>query len=212
MTNTTQTGGVTTLIDEPEKRSFGVMHRKLLSGVDLALPDMQHADELEEWILCERTWGFLKQAMLRNNDLLHYRSIIHRIVRRRDIVPCGVLNTISNYVWQYRSYSPCHALGTKEAGAAIIAIVQTAALAHLTLADEDSEPSYQQKTIVEALLEVLDAIQDGFPDQTSLNQADRFSKLVDDQNAWRPSRLLSTMAAALGGYIEAAVDVSSGHS
>ncbi len=212
MTNTTQTGGVTTLIDEPEKRSFGVMHRKLLSGIDLALPDMQHADELEEWILSERTWGFLKQAMLRNNDLLQYRSIIHRIVRRRDIVPCGVLNTISNYVWQYRSYSPCHALGTKEAGAAIIAIVQTAALAHLTLADEDSEPSYQQKTIVEALLEVLDAIQDGFPDQTSLNQADRFSKLVDDQNAWRPSRSLSTMAVALGGYIEAAVDVSSGHS
>jgi hypothetical protein len=66
--------------------------------------------------------------------------------------------------------------------------------------------------VVEALLEVLDAIQDGFPDQAALRQADRFSKLVDDQNAWRPSRSLSTMAITLGGYIEAAVDVSNKHS
>ncbi len=186
----------------------GVMHRKSFNGVDLALPDMQHVDELEEWILSDRTWSFLKQAMLRQNDLLLYRSIIHRIVRRQDIVPCGVLNTMANYVWQYRLYTPRHALGTKETGAAIIAIVQTAALAHLILPDEDSEPSLQQNNIVEALLEVLDAIQDGFPDQTSLKQAERFSKLVDDQNAWRPSRSLSTMANTLGGYIEAAVGVS----
>ena len=201
--------GITTPNDE---RPSGVMHRKTFNGVDLALPDMQHVDELEEWIVSDRTWGFLKQAMLRDHDLLQYRSIIHRIVRRRDIVPCGVLNTISNYVWQYRSYSPGHALGTKEVGAAIIAIVHTTALAHLTLADEDSEPSQQQRNIIEALLEVLDAIQDGFPDQTSLKQADRFSKLVDDQNAWRPSRSLSTMAVTLGGYIEAAVDVADKHS
>jgi len=195
-----------------DERPSGAMPRKPSNWVDLALPDMQHVDELEEWILADRTWSFLKQAMLRDRDLLEYRSIIHRIVRRRDIVPCGVLNTLANYVWQYRSYSPGHALGTKEAGAAIIAIVHTAALAHLTLADEDSDPSKQQMDVVEALLEVLDAIQDGFPDQAALKQADRFSKLVDDQNAWRPSRSLSTMAITLGGYIEAAVDVSNKHS
>jgi hypothetical protein len=195
-----------------DERPSGAMPRKPSNWVDLALPDMQHVDELEEWILADRTWSFLKQAMLRDRDLLEYRSIIHRIVRRRDIVPCGVLNTLANYVWQYRSYSPGHALGTKEAGAAIIAIVHTAALAHLTLADEDSDPSKQQMDVVEALLEVLDAIQDGFPDQAALRQADRFSKLVDDQNAWRPSRSLSTMAITLGGYIEAAVDVSNKHS
>lgn len=174
--------------------------------MDLYLPDLQHVDELEEWILWDRTWSFLKRSMLRDNDLMHYRSIIHRIVRRGDIVPCGVLKTIANYVWQYRTHAPHHALGTKEAGAAIIALVQTAALAHLPLTNEDSEASRQQKDVVEALHEVLDAIQDGFPDATSLKQAARFSKLVDDGNAWRPSRSLSTMAVALGGYIEAAVD------
>ena len=143
--------------------------------------------------------------MLKGNDLMLYRSIIHRIVRRADIVPCPVLRTVANYVWQYRGHASHHALGTKETGAAILAIVQTAALAHLPLSDECVDPSQQQSDVIESLHEILDAMQDGFPCLSALKQATRISKLLSDENAWKPSRSLATMATMLGGYIEAAV-------
>ena len=194
--------------ESEERRPFGGgMHRKAFSGMDLTLPDMQHVDELEDWILADRTWSFLKQAMLRTNDLMVYRSVILRIVRRQDIQPCSVLKTIANYVWQYQKALPHLELGSKETGAAIIAMCQTACLAHLPLTAEEAEPSHQQSSIVEAIHEVLDAIQDGFPCAVTLKQACRMSKLLDDDRAWRPSQSLSTMATMLGGYIEAAVDV-----
>ena len=152
-----------------------------------------------------------KYDVLRSKDLMSYRSILHRIVRRADIKPCSVLKTVANYCWQYKSPTshPDLALGLKETGAAILAIAQTAALAHLPLGEDDDEPPRQRdhSDVVEAIHEVLDAIQDGFPCPITLKQAIRMSKLVSDEDAWRPSRSLSTMATMLGGYIEAAVGV-----
>ena len=193
------------------ERQLSTPHRHASSGVDLTLPDLQHVDELEEWILSDRTWSFLKYDVLRSKDLMSYRSILHRIVRRADIKPCSVLKTVANYCCQYKSPTshPDLALGLKETGAAILAIAQTAALAHLPLGEDDDEPPRQRdhSDVVEAIHEVLDAIQDGFPCLITLKQAIRMSKLVSDEDAWRPSRSLSTMATMLGGYIEAAVGV-----
>jgi len=185
--------------------SLGQAQRASSSLAEYSLPNMQHVDDLEEWITAERTWTSLKRMMLKSNDLMSYRSIIHRIVRRADIVPSPVLRSLANYAWQYRGYASQHALKTKETGAAVIAIVQTAALGHLPVTEEGMERSHCQSDSVESIHEVLDALQDGFPCPFTIKQAERLSKLIDDDAAWYPSHSLSTMAALLGGYIETAL-------
>jgi hypothetical protein len=169
------------------------------------IPEFQSVETLTEWLVSPYTWRYLTQAMLKQ-DLMTYRTLLHRILRCGDICPCGVLRSISNYAWQYEAYDVTHSLFTKECGNAILALTQTAALAHLPVLDDaHMQRTEEQLEVVESLMEVLDAIQEGFPCPSTLKRANVLGMLISDERAWTPSRTSATLASILAGFIDAAI-------
>lgn len=169
------------------------------------IPDMHHVDEMNEWLVSEITWCHLKQVMSRR-DLMSYRSLLHQSLRCKEICPCGVLRTISNYSWQYKGYHSSHSLKTKECGNAILALAQTAALVHLPVMNDSTQHSEEQLEVSESILQVIDSIQEGFPCSQSSKRTEVLAVLVSDEQAWIPSRSSATLASILGGYIDASIE------
>lgn len=170
-----------------------------------SIPDMYHVDEINEWLVSENTWCHLRQMMSRR-DLMAYRILLHQSLRCKEICPCGVLRTISNYSWQYKGYHSSHSLKTKECGNVILALAQTAALAHLPVMDDTMQHSEEQAEVVESILQLLDSIQDGFPCLQNSQRTDTLAILVSDEQAWIPKRSSATLASILGGYIDASIE------
>ena len=169
------------------------------------IPEFQSLESLTEWLVSPYTWRYLTHALLKQ-DLMTYRTLLHRILRCGDICPCGVLRSISNYAWQYEAYDVTHSLFTKECGNAILALTQTAALAHLPILDDTHiQRTDEQLEVVESLMEVLDAIQEGFPCPSTLKRANVLGMLISDERAWTPSRTSATLASILAGFIDAAI-------
>lgn len=172
---------------------------------DDTIPDMHHVDEMNEWLVSETTWYHLKHVMSRR-DLMSYRTLLHQSLRCKDICPCGVLRTISNYCWQYKGYNSSHSLKTKECGNAILALAQTAALVHLPVMDDSIQHSEEQIEVSESILQLIDSIQEGFPFTQNAKRTEVLALLVSDEQAWVPSRSSATLASILGGYIDASIE------
>jgi len=170
------------------------------------IPCLSTTAELNEWLVAPSTWEYLKRPMLRQ-DLMAYRSLSHKVLRTKEICPSGALRSISNYTWQYDSYHPSHCLTTKDNGNAILALVQTAALVHLPMMNEANERSYEQYEVADSILEVLDALQEGFPCPSTCKRARVLMRLVNDVEAWTQERSSATLASILGGYIDAALQL-----
>jgi hypothetical protein len=185
----------------------GIIEQDLIYDAfpDDPIPDMHHVDELNEWLVSGSTWYHLKQVMAQR-DLMSYRTILHQSLRCKEICPCGVLRTISNYCWQYKGYHSSHSLKTKECGNAILALAQTAALVHLPVMDDSIQHSEEQLEVSESILQLIDSIQEGFPFTQNAKRTEVLALLVSDEGAWIPSRSSATLASILGGYIDVSIE------
>lgn len=197
---------VTSLLSAHEKGEIAMEQDEIENlSPDNIIPTMHHVDELNEWLVADSTWCHLKQAMTRR-DLMSYRLLLHQALRCKEICPCGVLRTLSNYVWQYKGYNSSHSLKTKECGNAILALGQTTALVHLPVMDDSTQQSEEQAEVAESILQLIDSIQGGFPNLQNSKSADTLALLVSDEHAWIPKRSSATLASILGGYIDAAIE------
>ena len=70
-----------------------------------------------------------------------------------------------------------------------------------------SERSYEQYEVADSILEVLDALQDGFPCPSTCKRARVLMLLVNDVEAWTQERSSATLASILGGYIDATLQL-----
>ena len=168
-------------------------------------PDVDTIELAEKWLTTPTTWSHLVIPMMRH-DLMEYRGILHRLSRTQSILPIGTLRSLANYCWQYQSYHPSHSLSTKATGSACLAIVQTAALTHLPLSQQDSKRTLRQLEVSESIMAVLDALQEGFPCDSVSKRCDILVRILSDEKAWHADRTSSTLALLLGGYIDAALE------
>lgn len=170
-------------------------------AVPLELPDWECS---ESWLTSPGTWESLASGVL-NHDLMAYRSLILRVLRSVDVQPRGTLRTLANYTWQYKESHPMHCLSAKETAAAILALCQTAALAHLPCPHGDGWAA-RQTEVADSVQFVLDALEEGFPVPSARARSQILAELLNDESCWGAQRKAHTLGSILSGYIDSAIE------
>jgi len=166
--------------------------------------DLPSADAVEAWLTAPATWEGLANGLL-HQDLIWYRPLMKRVLNCLELHPRGTLRTMATYTWQYKEPHPTHALPAKETAAALLGLCHTAALSHLPCLGADGWTMRQTET-ADAVLSVLDALEEGFPVPAARSRCRVLANLVSDEVAWTNSAKGSTLSALLCGYVDAAVE------
>ncbi|KAL4419606.1 hypothetical protein ABPG77_001660 [Micractinium sp. CCAP 211/92] len=196
-------------------------------------PGLASLEEAEAWLWDSRTWGTLSGNMAAH-DPIAYRPLLLRLAQSgTGVLPMGALRLLAAYASQYQGELPSHELPAKEAGSAVLAICQAAAMTHLLIgpagrgrgrgaagddggagahhqADGGATPQWtlQQEEVAAGMQAVLSALTSHFPSDNVRRRAQSFLDLLANPSAWDLRVRMGTMAKMLGGYFSDAVSAA----